>query len=559
MPALAHPTRLPNLGRWPALRVRAWLAALLCLWSLGLQAATSERAAKADIRVALVIGNAAYRDAPLLNPVNDAKAMAAALREAGFDVKLHTDIDQRAMAAALREFGDKLRRSSVGIFYFAGHGMQIKGRNYLVPVNAEIQREDEVAYGTLDAQAVLDKMDSAGNGLNLMILDACRNNPFARSFRSAAQGLAQMDAPVGTLVAFATAPGSVASDGQGQHGLYTQHLLQEMRKPGAKVEEVFKRVRAAVRRDSAGKQVPWEATSLEGDLSFFTSPATAPAPAVAQKPPAPAGVTAAAPAAAGPALVPVATAASAPTVIRPVVQVTAPLPTPVAAAEDEHDRRTAELLAELAQPARAPVTDNAARAPRAAAPARTATGYTLGDRWNYQVVDKQRGEVVRNYTVRVDKLLPGGRWSTGINVIYDAYGRLVESSPTNGDTRRYTPHALRWWPEMSVGEQRSVDLEMERTPPGGTTALQKVSSDSRVVAQETVRVPAGEFKVLRIEHKGFTRNVGSYGAGSFTHTIWYSPELRNAVAQEVRSHWNGQQDTNIREELTSYTVASPAR
>jgi hypothetical protein len=112
---------------------------------------------------------------------------------------------------------------------------------------------------------------------------------------------------------------------------------------------------------------------------------------------------------------------------------------------------------------------------------------------------------------------------------------------------------------MVVGEQRALELEMERTPPGGTPALQKVSTDSRVVAVETVRVPAGEFKVLRIEHKGYTRNVGSYGAGSFTHTIWYSPELRNAVAQEVRSNWNSQPDANFREELTSYTVANPAR
>ncbi len=495
-------------GRTLIRALLGWVLAITCL--MDASAASPGRPAG---RVALVIGNAAYKDAPLSNPVNDAKAMASALRDAGFEVKLHTDIDQRAMAAALRDFGDRLRRSSVGVFYFAGHGMQIKGRNYLVPVNAEIQREDEVAYGTLDAQAVLDKMDSAGNGLNLMILDACRNNPFARSFRSAAQGLAQMDAPVGTLVAFATAPGSVASDGQGQHGLYTQHLLQEMRKPGAKVEEVFKRVRAAVRRDSAGKQVPWEATSLEGDLSFFAPPAAVPAPAPT---PAPAPQTTAAAAPAQPA------ASLAPA-------------KPVAVPPRNGD-----------QPPKPPA-------------ARTSTGYTVGDRWNYQVVDKQRSEVVRNYTVRVDRLLPGGRWSTGATVIYDEHGRLVESSTPNGETRRYTPHALRWWPGMSVGDKREFELELERLPAGGSPSVQKVSADSKVAAEETVRVPAGEFKTLRLEHKGQTRNVGSYGAGTFTHTIWYSPELRYIVAQELRTHWNGQQDVNIREELTSYMVASPAR
>ncbi len=508
-----------------------WMCALLCCWTDSSHAAAPERA---GARVALVIGNAAYRDSPLTNPVNDAKAMAGALRDAGFDVKLHTDIDHRAMAAAVRDFGDKLRRSSVGVFYFAGHGMQIKGRNYLVPVGAEIQREDEVVYATLDAQAVLDKMDSAGNGLNLMILDACRNNPFARNFRSSAQGLAQMDAPVGTLVAFATAPGSVASDGQGQHGLYTQHLLQEMRVPGAKVEEVFKRVRASVRRDSAGKQVPWEATSLEGDLSFFAPPA---APAAATAP----------------------AAAMVPTRPPPTPQAvtTAPAPTPSAstqerdaAAQAERNRRAAEWLASI---------QSAQTAAARTVPASNGVGYSVGDRWHYQVVDRQRGEVVRNYTVRVDKLLPGDRWSTGTTVIYDAHGRIVESNPENGEARRWTPHALRWWPTMIVGERRTSEIEFERTPPGSASYIQKIQAESRIVAIETVRVPAGEFKATRIEHQGQMRNVGRYGAGTFTHTIWYSHELRNFVAQEWSNHWNGQLESTTREELTSYTVANLAR
>ncbi|HWP10753.1 MAG TPA: caspase family protein, partial [Ramlibacter sp.] len=159
-------------------------------------------AVRQEQRLALVIGNSAYKEAPLTNPVNDARAMAQALQAAGFTVMLHTDVDHRALIGAVREFGNGLRKGGVGIFYFAGHGMQIKGRNYLIPVGADIQREDEVAYSGLDAQAVLDKMEAAANGANLMILDACRNNPFARNFRSSVQGLAQMEAPVGTLVAF---------------------------------------------------------------------------------------------------------------------------------------------------------------------------------------------------------------------------------------------------------------------------------------------------------------------------------------------------------------------
>jgi hypothetical protein len=202
-------------------------------------------------RIALVIGNAAYAYAPLRNPVNDAREMAVALQDAGFEVDMRLDVGQRDMLAALRAFGQRLQAGGgVGLFYFAGHGMQIKGRNYLIPVGTDIASEDEVAYQALDAQAVLDKMESAGNGMNLLILDACRNNPFLRNTRAASQGLAPMDAPVGTLVAFATAPGSVAVDGDGRHDLFTLHLLQAIRQPGLKVEEAFKQVRSAVRRDS---------------------------------------------------------------------------------------------------------------------------------------------------------------------------------------------------------------------------------------------------------------------------------------------------------------------
>src|SRR5215470_15807860 len=235
----------------------------------------------AEQRVALVIGNGQYKDSPLLNPVNDARAIGEALSRAGFRVVQKENIGRAEMQLALRDFGDSLKAGGVGLFYFAGHGVQVKGRNYLVPVDASIEREDEVAYNSIDAGQVLDKMETANNRLNIVILDACRNNPFARSFRSSSAGLAQMEAPVGTFIAFATAPGSVASDGQGNNGLYTQHLLRAMLRPGVKIEDVFKDVRAGVRRDSNGKQVPWENTSLEGDFVFVPKRAAPPATAVA--------------------------------------------------------------------------------------------------------------------------------------------------------------------------------------------------------------------------------------------------------------------------------------
>jgi len=247
--------------------------------------AAAHGAATPEQRIALVIGNGQYKEAPLLNPVNDARAVAKALVRSGFQVVQKENVGRTEMQVALREFGDALRKGGVGLFYFAGHGVQVKGRNFLVPIDADIQREDEVAYNSVDANQVLDKMEAANNRLNIVILDACRNNPFARSARSSGgAGLAQMEAPVGTFIAFATAPGSVASDGRGQNGLYTQHLLRAILRPGMKIEDVFKEVRAGVRRDSNGKQVPWESTSLEGDFVFVAKRAAPPAAAGAASP-----------------------------------------------------------------------------------------------------------------------------------------------------------------------------------------------------------------------------------------------------------------------------------
>src|SRR5260370_793985 len=172
------------------------------------------------------------------------------------------------MKQPIREFGHKLKGGAVGVFYYAGHGVQSKGRNYLIPVDADIQSETDVEDLGVDVNLVLGLMDEAGNGLNIVILDACRSNPFARSFRSAANGLAQMSAPTGTLIAYATAPGSVASDGDGRNGLYTSELLKQMKEPGIPIEIVFKRVGTRVSAATRGRQEPWIALSLRGDFYF---------------------------------------------------------------------------------------------------------------------------------------------------------------------------------------------------------------------------------------------------------------------------------------------------
>lgn len=228
-----------------------------------------EAPGKAGRRIALVIGNGTYANAPALrNPPNDARDMALMLRSLGFDVTSGINIGQKEMKRLIREFGIKLKGGGTGLFYYAGHGVQSKSRNYLIPVDADIQSEAEVEDSGVDAALMLNFMDEAQNGLNIVILDACRNNPFARSFRSANDGLAQVDAPTGTLIAYATAPGRVASDGTGQNGLYTSELLKQMQASGVSITEILMRVRAEVMKQTDNKQVPWEASSLVGSFYF---------------------------------------------------------------------------------------------------------------------------------------------------------------------------------------------------------------------------------------------------------------------------------------------------
>ncbi len=274
-------------------RAMGWAlaAAGLLLGSLGSLGASLAQAQDAgEHRLALVIGNANYRNAPLSNPVNDARLMEAVLKQAGFQVIKAENASLRETRRLVRDFGDRLKqRGGVGLFYFAGHGVQVKGENYLVSIDSDIRNEDEVAEDALNAQLVLEKMQSAGNRVNLVILDACRNNPFAVRSRASTMGLATMSAPSGSMVAYSTSPGSVASDGNGQNGLYTQHLAKVISNPGLPVEEVFKQVRTLVRRDSNNQQTPWENTALEGQFYFQPTQLAALTPALA-------GAAAAAPA-----------------------------------------------------------------------------------------------------------------------------------------------------------------------------------------------------------------------------------------------------------------------
>ena len=262
-----RPGKLRIVGR------KCWflVLALACL--------TISGPALADKRVALVVGNSAYVNVPRLsNPANDARLIADTLRSLGFTLVgggAQFDLDKTRFDNAVQDFGNQLQGADVGLFYYAGHGLAVRGANYLVPVGANPTKEADIDFQLLDSNLVLRQMESAGTKLNLVILDACRNNPFGgRGLRATNSGLAQMRAPEGTLISFATQPGNVALDGADGNSPYTKALARAMRKPGLDVFRTFNEVGLAVSSATGGAQEPWVSLSpIKGDFYFSGLPA----------------------------------------------------------------------------------------------------------------------------------------------------------------------------------------------------------------------------------------------------------------------------------------------
>ncbi len=238
-------------------------------------------------RVALVIGNSKYQNVTALtNPANDAAVMETALKAAGFDVIKYTDLDQRGMKQAMLEFGRKLKQGAdASMFFYAGHGIEVDGRNYLVPTDSNTESKEEADIQNVEVNDFLALMENSGVPLNIVVLDACRNNPF-RGLRAIGGGLAPVRAPVGTFVAYSTAPGSVAADGTGNNSPFTLALADSMKVPGLPLENVFKQTRSKVRVATGGQQVPFDSSAIEGDFYFTEGPAVTPPPTVEVTPPA---------------------------------------------------------------------------------------------------------------------------------------------------------------------------------------------------------------------------------------------------------------------------------
>jgi hypothetical protein len=248
------------------------LASLILIFKSGYaEAQNNAFSASGQKRIALVIGNANYLHSPALaNPVNDARAIRDALQNVGFDVYEYENLSQAQIKKAIDDFGTRLKNYSIGLFFYAGHGIQSKGSNYLIPVDANIQSEQQIEYDCVQADRVLGQMEAAGSKINIVILDACRNNPFERSWSRAmdGSGLAFMNAPTGSLIAYSTSPGRTASDGSGSNGLYTSALLENIKTPDITILQMFQNVRRTVSDKSYKQQIPWESTSLTDDFYF---------------------------------------------------------------------------------------------------------------------------------------------------------------------------------------------------------------------------------------------------------------------------------------------------
>ena len=465
--------------------------------------------ARAAPRVALVIGNAGYPGiGALKNPANDARDVAAKLKTLGFEVILRTDVRLKDMLRAMTEFGERLQGGSEALFFYAGHGMQVRGRNYLIPIDAEIRSESAVGSEAVDVDQLLDKLAPAR--LSMVILDACRNNPFERRFRGGGQGLAQINAPTGTMIAYATAPGKVAADGEGRNGLYTAELLAAMDVPGAKIEDVFKRVRANVVRKSSEAQVPWESSSLTGDFYFRPGGGAASTSA----PPAPVDNAA----------------------LELAFWESASRGNSVADYRAYLERYPNGQFAELArnrlrqggggmQLASIAPSPAATRAPLTAFPAPH-----VGDTWRYRGINQNGPD---NPAYRVNSVDDAGRIEIGyasnigeqMTLIVDRdWNPLVSRGQRGASEVKFEPVAPYHQFPLEPGKKWRGTYKGEC----GALCSFEVDYEYEVRNWETVTVPAGTFEALRIESRDNYRHI--FGMASLgLRTTWVVPEIAQPV------------------------------
>ena len=517
------------------MQVRAvlrWLAAvlLLALPVPGFNAASTDAAAVNSLpRFALVIGNGRYGQVPLKNAPNDAKAIAEQLKRMGFDVTLKLDASRAEMIETIRAFGAMLtQKKGIGLFYFAGHGAQLAWRNYLIPVDAAIKDVAQVEAQAVDLDRLLDSITRARNPMNLVILDACRDNPFGGDVALQQKGLSQVDAPVGTLLAYATAPGNTAADGSGANGLYTENVLREMQAQDAKIEDVFKRVRLNVRLQSKGQQVPWESTSLEQDF-FFLPPKQSRS------------------------LTPDEVERLFDTELAVWEKINSS--TDPAPFEDYLRRYPSGKFSELAQfrldrilekQGEKRVTVVADRSnPYSKGTVRPDANFTVGDSYAYRRADLVKS-AEHKYTLTITSLANELVTYNKGSQVRDMLGNVAfnkefgEYSGAEGGAAQFYPA------EYAIGKKWTARYRVN--PPNGKPW--STEYDFKVVAREKITVPAGEFDAFKVEGKGYSTN-----GGLLTFNYWIAPDrVRRLLASEIQIRGA---KTNIlhrsdRDELVSY-------
>jgi uncharacterized caspase-like protein len=540
-----------NLPLETKLLVLMALAVMATLFSGVASAQQMRGIATTEERIALVIGNAAYRNDPLDNPVNDARLMASSLERAGFSVTLRENLDRPGLLNSLREFGMRLNENTVAVLYYAGHGLQLRDRNYLIPVDAEIRSEDEIPIAGLDLSFILGRMSQARSRINIVILDACRNNPFAGKTVAAPQGLAQMDAPVGTLLAFATAPGKLAADSGAAskaNSLYASYLAKQLLTPGLPVESVFKRVREGVVKDTQAQQVPWESSSLQGEFAFVPGVAPAANAAPDQN-----------------ALGEIAfwnsiQGSSRADEYRAYLR-QYPNGRFVALAQA---RIKANAAPALATKAPAELDPSVANAKSDVAPVTQAAPMAVrpemlphsGDTWRYRVQDQFRlGDLF--VTAKVDTVTAQGvaeTWTT----TSDAQVRtaLVSQAPgfnvlpgwtlTPPEFSPYLQASGLLQPGREIGEQqRLVDQTM-------------VALHATIEGDEEIAVPAGRFRTTKVVLRGQSA-ARSRGAAKavpvlIEQTVWYAPAVKRMVKQTVSTRVGGALTEATSFELTEFKL-----
>ena len=493
-------------SRHRAGRAEAGAAVKRALRALALGASLAVACARAqapvDLRVALVIGNAAYAAAPLINPANDAKAMGAALKGMGFTVIDVRDASKAQMEAALGRVRTALSgQNGVGLLYYAGHGLQLDWRNYMVPVDARMASAADVPAQTVDVQAVIDLFKAAGNRVNIVVLDACRDNPFGAT--ASARGLAPMDAPRGTLLAYATAPGNVAEDGSARsgNGLYTQFLVQELARRATSIETLFKRVRLQVRRQSEGGR------SRGNRPASKTSSTSTPLPSPSRQARPTRRSNAAPSSTAGRRL---------PT--RPA------LPTSATTCSSSPMAATPSWRSSSLTSCKSPSSRRCAIATARSPPSRerAATRSVMSTPTISTRIRRAQaglGEPARSHLCRRPKvLLNGGAW------IYDQMG-----TETRDGYGGKVPGLVRAPADIALGRKWQSDFVT--IPAKG--ASNHVTYEHKVVARESITVPAGTFDTYRIEGRG--QSVGDAGFYlGLLDTTWADAQGLFVVKEEWR-------------------------